>query len=352
MAIQDDFSIAATGDIRYTGTGSNYTVIQFHRWLGDLMDDGYASGNDILDITDATASERSTDNIIKLNSPYNIDDIAAQHLYDGSIIQGVAEAVIYDGILVYAPADTYLQIIQNGASAAPNFWTTSLNADVNNGISHRFMLKVRTGGVDIDGRRLIGQTRVFGSTYSEFKINGTSRGNNVLALTYATDLNNQTAVATIKGYTNITNTEGYRAIDVNGDTTSEYYYSEWNRANRTINHLFERTKWLSRTSTSEDGYTGTGTNYPVGNGTVTRVAQAFANGVVAQNLTRARFRLKKVGSPTGNLTVNLYSITGSFGTTAVPTGAALATSSTLDVTTLTTSYLEKELGFPEALILS
>jgi hypothetical protein len=344
MAIQDDFSIAANGDIRYTGTGTNYTVIQLHRWLGDLMDDAQAAGNDILDITDATASERSTDNIITLNSPYNVDDIAIQHLYDGSIIQS-GGATIYDGILVYAPAGTYLQIIQNGAPVSPNFWTTALNADVNNGISHRFMLKVRSGGSDIDGRRLVGQTRVFGSTYSEFKINGTSRGNNVLALTYATDLNNQTAAATIKGYTDITNTEGYRPIDVDGNTVNEYYYSEWNKASRTINQLYERTKWLSRTSTSEDSNTETGTNYPVGNGTVTRVAQAFANGAVAQNLTRARFRLKKVGSPTGNLTVSIYAITGSFGSTAVPSGAALATSATLDVATLTTSYLEKELAF-------
>jgi hypothetical protein len=106
MAIADDFSISSTGNIRYTGTGSNYTVIAFHRWLGDLMDDAQAAGNDILDITDATASERSTDNIITLNSPYNIDDIAAQHLYDGSIVQDSGNT-IYDGILVFANAGSH-----------------------------------------------------------------------------------------------------------------------------------------------------------------------------------------------------------------------------------------------------
>src|SRR3990170_8382102 len=149
MAIQDDFSVSATGDIRYTGTTSNYTVIELHRWLGDLMDDAAAAGNDILDITDATASERSTDNIITLNSPYNIDDTAAQHLYDGSIIQS-GGATIYDGVLVFSAAGTYLQVVQNGAPVSPNFWTTGLNADSANGISHRFMLKVRSGGSDID----------------------------------------------------------------------------------------------------------------------------------------------------------------------------------------------------------
>jgi len=147
----------------------------------------------------------------------------------------------------------YLEIVQNQALAT-NFWTTGRNADATNGISHRFMLKVRTGGADIDGRRIIGQTREFGFTYGEFKINGTARGNNVLALTYATDLNNQTAIATVAGWTTITNTEGFRAIDVDNDTVNENYYSEWNRDTLTINQLYERTKWLSRRGSTSTLY--------------------------------------------------------------------------------------------------
>lgn len=244
MAIGDDFSISAIGDIRYTGTTTNYTVIELHRWLGDLMDDAQASGNDILDITDATASERSTDNIIELKSPYNIDDTAAEHLYDGSIIQSNG-AVIYDGILVFASAGMYLDIIQNGALAT-NFWTTGLNADAANGISHRFMLKVRDAGADIDGRRLVGQTREFGFSYSEFRINGTARGNNVLALTYAADLNNETPAGTVAGWTSITNTEGYRLLDADNIGGPEPYYSEWNKDTFSINQFYERMKWLTR----------------------------------------------------------------------------------------------------------
>ena len=225
MPIQDDFSIDPSGNIRYVGTTTNYTVIALHRWLGDLMDDAAASGNDILDITDATAAERSTDNYITLNSPYNIDDVAAQHLYDGSIVQDNGNT-IYDGMVVYAPQGTFLNIIQNGNIVSPNFWTTGLNASSTQGISHRFMLKVKTGGADIDGRRLVGYTREFGSTYSEFVVNGTSRGNNTIALSKATDLNNTTGASTVKGWTTITNTEGYRAIDVDNNGSNEYYYSE------------------------------------------------------------------------------------------------------------------------------
>lgn len=253
MPIGSDFSVAANGDIRHTSGSTNYTVIAFHRWLGDLMDDAAASGDDILDITDATASERSTDNIITLKPPYNIDDTTAQYLFDGSIVQKGGDE-IYDGLVVIAAAGMYLEILQNGALVSPNFWTTGYNADAANGISHRFMLKVRTAGADIDGRRLIGLTREFGYTYSEFKVNGTSRGNNVLALSYATDLNNQTAEGTVSGWTEITNTEGYRSIDVDGNATPEHYFSEWNKASYTINQFYERMKWLTRRGSSSTLY--------------------------------------------------------------------------------------------------
>ena len=82
MAIQDDFTVSATGDIRYVGAAHGaagagyYTVIQFHRWLQDLADNASAavssaSSLDYLDITDSTPSERSTDNIITLLNNFN-----------------------------------------------------------------------------------------------------------------------------------------------------------------------------------------------------------------------------------------------------------------------------------------
>ena len=256
MAIQDDFEVQVDGDIRHIGANTaHYTVIELHRWLGNLMDDAQASGDDFLDITDATASERATDNLITLKAPFNIDDTTAQYFYDGSIVQTNGD-VIYDGIVVIAAAGMYLQVIQNGALAT-NFWTTAWNADATNGISHRFMLKVRTAGADIDGRRLVGTTREWGKTYSEFKINGTSRGNNVMALGYADDLNNTTLVGTVAGWTGITNTtEGYKTLDVDQDTVNEAYYSEWNttKPTLTINQFYERMKWLTRRGTTETLY--------------------------------------------------------------------------------------------------
>jgi hypothetical protein len=260
MAMVDgDWTITrSTGAIAYTGddhggaSPSYATVIQFHRWLQDFADDAVSSGDDELDITDATPSDRSTDNIITLINGYTIDDTASEHLYDGSIIQDSGDT-IYDGIVNFGNTSVQIQIHQDGAVLSDDWWNFGgggLNPDVNAGISHRFMLPTRKDGVDIDGRRVIGTTRTFNNTYGEFKINGTSRGNNVLALSDSDDLNNDTSAATVATWTTITNTEGLRLLDIDDDSTDEEYFSEWNRDSYTINQFYERMKWLTRDGSS------------------------------------------------------------------------------------------------------
>jgi len=246
----------STGNIRYIGgnhvTSPTYaTVIEFHRWLQDLADDASSVGDDEVDITDELPSARSTDNIIKLLGLYNLDDTSAEHLYDGSIIQGTGGTeVIYDGIVNFGNADVQIQVIQDGAVMVSDYWNqggVGINADAAQGISHRWMIKTRSAGTDIDGRRLIGTTRSFGNTYGEFSINGTSRGNNVFALVDANDLNNETIEGTVSGWTTIDNTtEGFVELDINGNSVTEDYYSEWNKAAHTINEFYERMKWLTR----------------------------------------------------------------------------------------------------------
>ena len=265
--IATDWTISrSTGNIRYVGADhaggspSYATVIEFHRWLQDLADDAVSipAAGDELDITDEDPSARSTDNIISLKGLYNIDDNAAEHLYDGSIIQ-TGGADIYDGIVNFGNTDVQIQIIQNGAVLADDWWNYAgggLNASIAQGISHRFMIKTRTAGTDIDGRRLIGLTREFGKTFSEFSINGTARGNNVLALSNSTDLNNSTTGSTVSGWSISNTTEGYVAIDVNNDGTPEYYYSQWdvNTPTNSINDFYEYAKWLTRDGSSDTLY--------------------------------------------------------------------------------------------------
>lgn len=325
--VDADWSIdRATGNIRYignvhTGAAPSYaTVIQFHRWLQAFADDEVFTGDDELDIIDKSPSDRSTDNIIRLTNNFNVDATAIEHLYDGTVIQGIgATEERWDGIVNFGQANAHIQVIQNGSVLSDDYWNYGviagthdgaanaavltdtgetwtidqwvgytiknitdgsvalitentattitgilyggtdndwdigdtyhiaepLNGDAAQGISHRFMIKVRDEGVDIDRRRLIGTTRRYENTYGEFKINGTSQGNNVLALSDSNDLNNTTAFATANGWSTITNTEGLRLIDINGDTVNEEYYSEWNRDTFTINQFYERMKLLS-----------------------------------------------------------------------------------------------------------
>ena len=264
--VATDWTITrATGAIRYAGddhggaSPSYATVIELHRALQDFADEAASSGDDELDITDVTPSDRSTDNIISLINGFNIDDTAAEHLFDGSIVQA-SGADIYDGFEVIG-ASPNIQIIQDGAILSDDWWNSDpsaagygINSDIANGFSHRFMLKVRAGGSDIDGRRLVATSRNANKTNGEFKINGSSRGKNVIALTEADDLNNQTAAATVATYTDITNSEGYRGIDVSGNGSDEFFYSDWEFGSRTVNQFYERLKWLTREGSTSTLY--------------------------------------------------------------------------------------------------
>lgn len=272
--VSGDWSVDnATGNIRYIGddhvgvSPSYATVIELHRWLQDLADDASFTGDDELDISVETPSDRSTDNIVTLINGFNIDDAASEHLYDGSIIQAGGDT-IYDGLVVIGNSAN-VQIIQNGAVLTDDWWNNDpasagfgLNSDSNAGISHRFMLKVRDAAADIDGRRIVGTLRNYGKTYTEFPINtGTSRGNNVLALSEADDLNNQTASGTVATWDQFANdNQGYFSQDVSNDGTDENYYSNWDigggttPASPTINDLYEYAKYITREGSASTLY--------------------------------------------------------------------------------------------------
>lgn len=65
-------------------------------------------------------------------------------------------------------------------------------------------------------------------------------------------------------------------------------------------------------------------------------------------LASAKFYLSKLGSPTGNMVAKIYAHSGTFGTSSVPTGTALATSDAVDITTLTTTRTWTEFTFSGA----
>jgi len=334
-----DWSITrSTGAIRYigashTGAATYATVIELHRWLGSLSDDSASAGDDELAMSDLLPSSRSTDNIIKLLGIYNIDAVTAEHLYDGSIIQGSAgiDQVIYDGIVNFGNADVQIQVIQNGAVIPLDFWNQAglgLNADAAQGISHRFMIKTHdfvAHGGDIDGRRLVGTARRFNKTYSEFKINGTSRGNNVLALKDADDLNNLTASGVVSGWSSITNTEGFSQLDVDNNGVLENYYSNWTLGTQSINDFYERLKWLTREASAStlyglNGELFRGVTHEVNVGTPTGTFNAFE----AVSWSTGTGQMLAIDSVTAGTKMWMQLLTGVAPTTEVITGGTSA----------------------------
>jgi hypothetical protein len=57
-------------------------------------------------------------------------------------------------------------------------------------------------------------------------------------------------------------------------------------------------------------------------------------GSAGYKLTSAQFALHKIGNPSGNLVAVLYALTGTFGTNGKPTGAVLATSNTVAMSSI------------------
>jgi hypothetical protein len=259
MAIGDDFSVAANGDIRHTGTSTaTYTVLELHRWLQDLADDAAATGDDLLDITTSTPSERATDNIITLNSPFNIDDAASEYFYDGSISQAGGDT-LYSGLVVVGSTygTTTLQVVQNWAlydGAAP-FWGTGLNADAASNILMRCLIKTRNTGTDIDGKRILVWAREWSETYAEFSVT-MGLGNAVAAIFTNNDLNNQTDETTIAAMTSIGNTEGYQLIDLGNGAGDKPYYSKWDKGTENLNDVYEYAKYIQRRGSAETVHTG------------------------------------------------------------------------------------------------
>tara|TARA_R110000796_G_scaffold219934_1_gene335987 strand:+ start:2590 stop:4275 length:1686 start_codon:yes stop_codon:yes gene_type:complete len=271
MAIlHTDVSVASNGDIRWTGGATTYTVLELHRFLGSLADDASSINDDFVDITSDTPSDRSTDNIITLLGTYNIDDTMAEHLFDGSISQA-SGAELYSGLRVLGAVNninTQLMVIQDNdlyqfttIDTAP-FWgdqsTGGFNGDAVSGILFRCLIKSRTGGVDIDGKRIRLQARHWGDTYDFFNVT-LGQGESVAALGTTPDAQNTTVYSAVTGYTHTINSnEGYNLIDLNNGNGAQPYYSLWTYGADTsgdgLKGVWEYIKYASGNGTGETLY--------------------------------------------------------------------------------------------------
>jgi len=248
MAIEDDFSIAVNGDIRHTSGTTHYTVLALHRYLQAHADDEEASGDDLVDITTFTPSERSTDNIIELKDHsvdsgpvFNLDDDAAEYFYAGSVKQRSGDE-IYSGLRVLGAVNditTQIKVIQDNdeyqftTTPANPFWGTQAtggyNGDATGGVLMRCLIKSRVDGADIDQKQIRVQVRHWGDSYDFFNVT-LAEGEAVAALGTTPDAQNDTLQATVQAWAGgdiPTNTEGFQAIDLNNGNGVQDYYSQW-----------------------------------------------------------------------------------------------------------------------------
>jgi len=342
MAIADDISVTLAGVFDWTGDeATTYTVEEFHRdYIAVHADDAQARGDDLIDITFITPSDKKTAQIVELQGIYSITDSLAKHLYGGSVSFSSGNT-LFSGYQLFGPVfgGTEPMITQDD-KVLPSYWGTGINANVATNVVMQLMIKSRVNGADIDGKRIRSHAKEFGDTWKEFQtILGQAVG--VAALTSSNDLNNTTAIATVRTYTDTTFTESSGGepilIDMTNDGTDEEYYIQGAKGSQTLNQSYEKAKLqVTRAPVVLEDFTNTGTNYIIDDATNVGQAQSFTSHAVAEILREARFSVKiGLGAPTGNLHAELYASAAGI----IPTGAVLATSEPVldtDILSLTT----------------
>ena len=223
MAIGDDFTVGATGDIRHASGVTIYSVLDIHQWLQDMADDaGVTTVGDNVSILSANPSKLDGPRsgikpmLLNLLGTYNIDDTAAQFINFGSIQQG-GTSTLYTGLKsIGSPlvAASPMYVVQNG-SKLTKFWS---NGHI------QILVKCKTAGSLIDNGDVRVYSRKFGQTYGDFAANLIAGGEQPAAIATAlTDWTPLALAAALALSTKVTIATGSTFRDTgNGSGSKEY----------------------------------------------------------------------------------------------------------------------------------
>lgn len=246
-----------TGDIAGDGTVDGvvhertYKPIHLHRFYSDLNDDQASANSDFLSAVNPTPSSRSTDDIIVLLNVTITDEIS-QHMYGGSISMNSGDD-FYSGldIQVTSPLASTRPVVIQDDGIVTDYWNNAYNPDSIKG-NVRILLRTRTDGVDVDGKRVKGKLLEFGESYFEGSTT-LGEGSTALALFSSPDGNNNTAVGTVAGapYNTIIVTEGYQTIDFNNGNGAVPFGLSIDFGSADALETYERTKYIQRRGTAE-----------------------------------------------------------------------------------------------------
>jgi len=95
-------------------------------------------------------------------------------------------------------------------------------------------------------------------------------------------------------------------------------------------------------------YTSSNTDGSFGVGDIIRHSQSFTNLSSDYNLSSCIFKLQRVSGTAGTVVAKLYTHTGTYGSSSLPTGTALATSNSINVSALSTTFSDVTFTFGTA----
>ena len=246
MAIQDDWTINyTTKTITHTAGTTVYTVLSLYSWLMDVFDDA-PQMDDSVPMSAQTPVEFTLVNV------WSIPGASYPFLKGGTITDTTNDdlwANVYTLGGIVAGSQVY--IIQDSAEIAP-WWLTG-HIDV--------LIKVKAAGVEINSGKLLLMIRDPGNSYDHFEVDCSAGGRNAVPLATTTDLNNQTAGATLAGYNNITVTFGAASKDLNNGAGARSYDVVIDCALRPLAQVYEYLKYITRHNSASTLNGDTGEEY-------------------------------------------------------------------------------------------
>jgi len=228
------FKVASTGAITFVSGSDTFHVYWMHRALQKIVYDTAISGDDEINLsypnpskseaigTIITLYDHSTDYSIN----YNVTDEVMKYHFGGSVTQNNGDD-IYSGIQILGKTDgtVNINILQNN-TVLTSHWGTGKNQTDSNTLA-RICIKTKDGGTEIDNSLVHVRLNKWQYPYATW---GTTLGlgEKVASVSAdAKDPQNTTAdIATVRGY-DVSNTDGYNLIDIDGNGAKPFI-GKWN----------------------------------------------------------------------------------------------------------------------------
>ena len=213
------FKVASTGAITFVSGTDTFHVKWINRSLQKLAWDFVISGDDEVNLSLPNPSkEEALGKIVTLNNwttdfavNYTVTDTVMQSHFGGSVSQNDGDDIYY-GLQVLGSSTTPvpLKIIQDEVELTSHWGTGKNQTDSNTQM--RIMVKGRSGGVDIDGLRIVVKASTWLETYSIWETT-MQLGESVASISTDADPQNTTLQATVEAY-GIAKSEGYKSTIV------------------------------------------------------------------------------------------------------------------------------------------